>query len=161
MSQYDLLAKQIKKMAERQDWMESILLEWDEFFSDAVDAQAGIDALKESRDEFQRKNAEFKISLSPIGQFVSERCNVAEEETVLKSAMYDAWLEWCEDNSVKDVGKMNVFARNLRKVVPSLKPSQPREGNKRLSVYKGVGLKPVGLPDEDWTLGATYAEPAV
>lgn len=84
---------------------------------------------------------------SPIGAFLRDRCVVdAKRETVVDT-FWAAWKRWCEDNN-QFVGTKVMLGRDLRAAVPTVKKVRPRqegeepgEEDKRLQVYKGVGLR--------------------
>ena len=86
---------------------------------------------------------------SPIGAFIKECCEVGPQHEVLVRDLFDCWKSWCDEKGRKDPGTEQTFGRDLRAVVPSLDPRQPRVGDSRVRVYVGVGLqdRANGIPD--------------
>ena len=59
-----------------------------------------------------------------------------------RSALFDAWKRWCEEQGREHPGDAATFGRNLRAAVPSLRDSQPRtDTGDRIRVYEGICLK--------------------
>jgi putative DNA primase/helicase len=80
---------------------------------------------------------------SPVSAFVRERCLVGPSLEVSVDDVYKAWVSWCEDNGRSRPGNKQVFARDIRAVLPQLRVSRPRIGpeDSQVRVYAGVGLK--------------------
>jgi len=79
---------------------------------------------------------------SPVGAFVRERCQVGPGCQIERSALFDAWKQWCEMQGREHPGDAATFGRNLRAVFPSLGDAQPRtDAGDRIRVYEGICLK--------------------
>lgn len=81
---------------------------------------------------------------SPASAFVRERCIVGTGREVDVEALWAEWKSWCEDNGREKPGNKQMFARNLRSVVPSMRTTRPREGETRHRAYQGIGLAKPG-----------------
>lgn len=79
---------------------------------------------------------------SPIGAFVRDRCNIGAAHSADVDAVFGAWKTWCETQGRERAGTVQTFGRDLRAAVPGLKIKQPREGEKRVRAYQGLGLNP-------------------
>ena len=79
---------------------------------------------------------------SPAGEFVRERCQVGPGCQIERSALFDAWKSWCDQQGREHPGDAATFGRNLRAVVPALRDAQPRKDTgDRVRVYEGICLK--------------------
>ena len=79
---------------------------------------------------------------SPVGAFVRERCHVKPGCQIERSALFDAWKRWCEEQGREHPGDSPTFGRNLRAIIPALGNAQPRtETGERIRVYEGICLK--------------------
>jgi putative DNA primase/helicase len=78
---------------------------------------------------------------SPIGAFLRERCVIRAGVTVEINRLFEAWCEWCKTQGREHPGNAQSFGRDLRAAVPGLKITQPRDGEDRLRLYQGIGLK--------------------
>ncbi len=77
---------------------------------------------------------------SPVGVFVRERCQVGPARQIERSALFDAWQQWCEKQGQEHPGDSATFGRNLRAVVPALGDVYPRTEQGRVRVYQGICL---------------------
>ncbi len=77
---------------------------------------------------------------SEIGQFVKERCTVTAGAKVPKDDLYDDWKRWCESEGKREPGTKNVFARQLRAYVPTLRSGRPTLGEGRVHYFLGIRL---------------------
>jgi len=103
----------------------------------------------------QEIHEEMEDMASPIGSFVRDCCIVDQDETCTKDEAYLAWRQWCERNGRKEPGELNVFARNLRSVVPGMIARRLSKGGRQERVFKGVGL----LPPESLVGSSVDSEP--
>jgi putative DNA primase/helicase len=79
---------------------------------------------------------------SPVGAFVRERCTVKPGCQIERSALFDAWKQWCTEQGREHPGDAATFGRNLRAAVPDLGGSQPKgPAGSRPRVYEGITLK--------------------
>jgi len=78
--------------------------------------------------------------LSPVGEFVRERCTVGPGRTVERGALFAAWRAWCEETGRARAGSVQAFARDLRAAVPELRTLRPRTEWGRVRVYEGLSL---------------------
>jgi putative DNA primase/helicase len=83
----------------------------------------------------------FEDLASPIGAFLRDRCVVAADRMVGINRLFEAWSEWRKAEGHEHVGIKTNFGKDLKAVLPWLKVSQPRDGEDRLRVYRGIGLK--------------------
>jgi putative DNA primase/helicase len=77
---------------------------------------------------------------SPTAAFVRDRCLRGPAHEVRIDDLFKAWKVWADDSGHR-AGSIQTFGRNLRSVVPGLHVSQPRDGEARDRVYRGVTLR--------------------
>ncbi|MBI2477676.1 MAG: hypothetical protein HYV60_03220 [Planctomycetia bacterium] len=77
---------------------------------------------------------------SPVGAFVRERCHVGTPYCVPVAEIFADWLRWCERNGRDSHGTQQTFGRDLLAAVPSIRKSQPRDGETRYRAYEGIDL---------------------
>jgi putative DNA primase/helicase len=78
---------------------------------------------------------------SPVGAFIRECCHVGPGYHVERADLFNAWRRWCEGQGREHPGDAGTFGRNLRAAVPSVGDGYPRNGEGRVRVYEGIGLK--------------------
>lgn len=99
------------------------------------------------RDRFEQPESglellrDFEELSSPVGAFVAERCETGPEEKVQVTVLYDEWVRYCKENGKDRPGDIAGFGRMLRSFLPELKIAQPREGEKRVRIYSGIGMR--------------------
>lgn len=77
---------------------------------------------------------------SPVGAFIRARCELSPLLSIPAADLYAAYKTWCEDNGHKPVS-VQLFGRNLRAVVPTLKRTRPwADSEDRPWWYEGVTL---------------------
>ena len=54
--------------------------------------------------------------------------------------LYGAYKAWCEDNEHPKASKQ-IFGRDLRAAVPSVRKTRPRDGTGRQQLYAGIALR--------------------
>ena len=79
----------------------------------------------------------FQDLASPLAAFVREHCRVGPYDAPI-DALYEAWRAWASSNGHKAIS-VQTFGRDLRAVVPNLKMTRPREGDRQRR-YSGIGL---------------------
>jgi putative DNA primase/helicase len=79
---------------------------------------------------------------APLKVFVEERCDIGPSYSVAKDPLYQAYRSWCMLNGENCPSSIEVFGKDLRAVVPTLRVTRPRSGLARLRVYEGIRLKP-------------------
>jgi putative DNA primase/helicase len=79
---------------------------------------------------------------SPIGAFIRQCCDVGRGHKVPVRDLFAAWKRWCEEMGYRHHGTEQTFGRDLRAALPSLDVRQPWQGEKRVRVYVGIGLRP-------------------
>ena len=84
--------------------------------------------------------------VSPVSAFTRDRCVVGMGHTVSCQALYEEWRTWAEDSGHRP-GSTNIFGRNLRAVVPTLRTARPRAGDQRDRWYRGICLGGAGCAD--------------
>ena len=77
---------------------------------------------------------------SPVMEFVRDCCILGEGAESLRQDVYARYVEWCKGKGREHPDEANVFGRNLRAAVPTLKDSQPREDGRKVRKYIGIGL---------------------
>jgi putative DNA primase/helicase len=82
---------------------------------------------------------------SPVAAFIRDRCTRDDGAEVEVDRLYEAWKEWCEENGQRATTKQR-FGRDLRAAVPHVHVVQPREGEARWRVYRGVNLDAPARP---------------
>ena len=76
--------------------------------------------------------------VSPVAAFVRDRCRRGPYEVPVDD-LWTAWKVWAVDNG-HAAGNKQTLGRNLRAAVPGLRVVQPRDGDARLRVYRGLVL---------------------
>jgi putative DNA primase/helicase len=84
---------------------------------------------------------DLEMLASPIKAFISDRCNVGPGLSVPVELLFQAWRSWCDGVGRKDAGTKQTFGRDLKASIPSMRTTQPRDGDRRHRSYEGVGLK--------------------
>jgi putative DNA primase/helicase len=79
---------------------------------------------------------------SSVGQFVRERCRVDNPlDRIPREDLYDAYLNWCEEEKLDYPLSANTFGGELRSVVPDLGQLHASIEGKRVRCYTGVAVK--------------------
>lgn len=79
---------------------------------------------------------------SPIKAFVRDCCVVGPTESVSVGDVYEAWEQWCvQERREKYASTVQTFARDLMAAVPSARRKRVREGDGRVRIYEGIGLR--------------------
>lgn len=73
-------------------------------------------------------------------------CLTRENVSIAKSDAYDLYCDWCESHDVEPT-RPAWFGRDLKTLVPKLQ--EGREGNARVYVYKGIGIRQSSTPDPE------------
>jgi putative DNA primase/helicase len=84
---------------------------------------------------------DLEVLASPIKAFLNDRCHVRPGLTVPVELLYQTWRAWCDSVGRKEAGTKQTFGRDLKAAIPSLRTTQPRDGDNRHRSYEGVGLK--------------------
>jgi P4 family phage/plasmid primase-like protien len=92
---------------------------------------------------------ELSALLSPVGEFVRERCIVGAGEgfTVGRDDLFAEWRRWCDSEGRKEHGTKEIFGRDLRSAVPDIDDRRKRNGTQRVREYVGIRLRREGDPD--------------
>jgi putative DNA primase/helicase len=78
---------------------------------------------------------------SPVAAFVREQCEMGSDEQVAVDELYGAFKIWAENNGHAKPTKQ-LFGRDLRAAVPSIKVTMPRgTDGKQYRVYAGIALR--------------------
>lgn len=78
---------------------------------------------------------------SPISAWIEECCVFGEGRRIIIKELFSSWAAWCEQNSRRDTGSIQSFARDLRAKMPEIQsPPRPLINGKRERVYEGVDL---------------------
>jgi P4 family phage/plasmid primase-like protien len=76
---------------------------------------------------------------SPISAFVRECCIIGPEHEVHVKDLFQRWKSWCDEKGRRESGNEQVFGRDLRAALPSLKVCQTRTDlGDRVRVYRGI-----------------------
>jgi len=84
----------------------------------------------------------FETIVSPVGQFVAERCEKNGESKV--SELYQEFVEWLKENNLRVMTK-EIFSRQLTSACPSVKRYRKRldgVNSPRIAMCRGLSLKP-------------------
>ena len=76
---------------------------------------------------------------SPVAAFVREECKVDSNKEIEVDLLYGAYKDWCQDNEHTKASKQ-MFGRDLRAAVPSVRKTRPRDEKGRHQVYTGITL---------------------
>jgi putative DNA primase/helicase len=79
---------------------------------------------------------------SPIRQFVREETITGAGNEVPVDDLYSRFRSWCLGQGRDRVPSKQVFGRDLRAALPGVGITQPRDGERRLRVYRGIRLRP-------------------
>jgi putative DNA primase/helicase len=79
---------------------------------------------------------------SPVAAFVRDRCSVDIEHEIPVDDLWAAWTAWAEDNGHGKTTRQR-FGRDLRAAHARIRVSQPRDGEERMRVYRGITLRDV------------------
>jgi putative DNA primase/helicase len=79
--------------------------------------------------------------VSPVGQFVRERCEVGLHYRASAADLFEEWKSWCEAAGRKGAGTIQNFGRELSAAVPRMRRVKTQVGTDRHWVYDGIGLK--------------------
>ena len=75
---------------------------------------------------------------SPVGAFVREQCDTGADKQVAVDELYGAFKIWAENNGHAKPTKQ-LFGRDLRAAVPSIRVTQPRGSDgKQYRAYSGI-----------------------
>ncbi|HRW54690.1 MAG TPA: phage/plasmid primase, P4 family [Phycisphaerae bacterium] len=77
---------------------------------------------------------------SPVGAFVADRCELAQDATVSVQEIFDAWRQWCEASGKSWTGDRQTFGRDLRSAVPDIEDTRPNVNGRRERHYRGIRL---------------------
>jgi putative DNA primase/helicase len=78
---------------------------------------------------------------SPVQAFLKERCVLEPGAEVMAAELYRAWRAWCEEYGRDNPGDEMTFGKDLRAVLPHLKPTnRRREDGTRKRYYPGIRL---------------------
>ena len=81
---------------------------------------------------------------SPIKAYIRERCRVEPGLTAPVELLYQTWKLWCDRVGRREQGTVQMFGRDLKAVIPSLRTTRPRDDDNRYRSYEGIGLKEAG-----------------
>lgn len=83
---------------------------------------------------------EARAVVSPIALFVAQTCEVGTDLFAETGELYQAWVRWCREHGREHVENRERFIVRLRSVLPSISPTRPREGFRRIYGYSGIRL---------------------
>ena len=81
----------------------------------------------------------FADASSPVAHFLRECCRLAENSTIPKVRLFNAWSLWCTQNG-RNTGSANHFARELLNAAPSVERSRPSRQGHRMQMWQGLEL---------------------
>lgn len=77
---------------------------------------------------------------APHSVFLRDECVLDETREVEVGTLYEKWGSWCKNNG-REPGNRQLFGRDIRTVIPTLKELQRRQPGGRVArFYAGVGL---------------------
>jgi putative DNA primase/helicase len=78
---------------------------------------------------------------SPVSAFLTEKCAVGPDQTIVIDALYRAWQAWCLTNGRRAPGSSSSFSTELHSVLPALTLERPRDATgKQVRTWRGVAL---------------------
>ena len=87
---------------------------------------------------------DLEVLASPIKAFINDRCSVGPGLTAPVELLYQTWKLWCDRVGRREQGTVQMFGRDLKAVIPSLRTTRPRDDDNRYRSYEGIGLKEAG-----------------
>lgn len=78
---------------------------------------------------------------SPISAFIADRCQVHSALSVNCDLLFREWCNWCELQGQKHTSTVQVFGRDLAAAQPTVQTKQIRDGDSRIRVFTGIGLR--------------------
>ena len=109
-----------------------------------VNPESGADAIRQMED----------LS-SPVSAFLRDQCVIGGANEVKVEALWTAWKTWCTGEN-RHPGTKELFGRDLRAAVPTLKKRRPRtDDGERDHLYQGLGLVDTTFPNH----GDHYDQP--
>jgi putative DNA primase/helicase len=84
---------------------------------------------------------DLEVLASPTKAFLNDRCHVRPGLSVPVELLYQTWKAWCDSVGRKEHGTKQTFGRDLKAAIPSLRTTQPRDGDNRHRSYEGIDLK--------------------
>lgn len=94
---------------------------------------------------------------SPVGEFVSERCQVGSAYSIEVEELFQEWKSWCDRKGRKEAGTDARFGVELRSCIPTLKKSRRRTAEGQVNVYRGVRIASLWDESGDELTGAHSA----
>ena len=79
---------------------------------------------------------------SPVRAFIRDRCQVAPDLETTVDDLWQAWRKWAEDNGHGKGGTRQVFGRDLRAALPTLRDGRSGPRGEQQRIYRGLGLEP-------------------
>ena len=127
---------------ENPDLTDELLVEAPAIFNWAL---TGLDRLTErgyfvSPESGQEAVQQLEDLSSPIGAFIRDGCLVGASHMVEVDTLWTRWKGWCEGDN-RHPGTKAIFGRDLRAAVPTVHRGQRREGDRRIPVYQGLGVR--------------------
>lgn len=78
---------------------------------------------------------------SPVRVFLDESCELDPASEIPCRRLFEAWQEWCARSGRQHAGNLQVFGRDLRAVLPSLRTANRRDmAGGRERFYTGIRL---------------------
>ena len=119
----------------------------------------GIEGLKRLREQGGFSNAasteairEMYLKLSsPIGAFVVDELEVSPESVVVKEDMYEAFLDYCEEQNIPTVSK-DKFGKNFNQYAKKARGDRKRVNGTSQRVWLGYRLLTTPLSTTDGKL---------
>lgn len=79
----------------------------------------------------------------PVALFVEMCCELNTGASIPCSELFAAWVGWNASQGREASGTIQVFGRDLSRLYPQIRPTQPRTGGvQRERHYRGLRLKP-------------------
>jgi putative DNA primase/helicase len=78
---------------------------------------------------------------SPVAAFVREECEIKSDAEVEADKLYTAYKTWCDANEHPKASKQ-LFGRDLRAAVPSIRPLRPRSSDSPNRPRMYIGIRP-------------------
>ena len=84
---------------------------------------------------------QYKSDNNPVISFIEDYCFINTEVSIEKNKIYETYKgDFCNNNGYKSFGNSQFF-KELKRQVPQISESQPREDGVRIRVLEGISLR--------------------
>jgi P4 family phage/plasmid primase-like protien len=82
---------------------------------------------------------DYKRETNPARAFLEEQCEIDPRHSIQKEALYKKYRDWAIESGYRPLGLVQ-FAKEVRRVCPTVQVSRPRQGEGRVQVFDGIGF---------------------